>query len=289
MFHPHHMIYVPVARLDPSDRRGRPHHGHSVAEPVLDRGPGPGRLAPGRIGFPARDGPASCAALCALLAARGVMIYSVRVETYLPALACLVLATSLATNRPVRSWLLVPTVALAVLYHQTNVLFVLPLLVLLCHRRGEGGNSLAWSSAAMILIRSAALVVGIYVLGFKYESPPVGFWDFVLSYARAPIEAWGSFSYYSPAGILALATSQARMILPVPAGAAFIGGTRHAGRPGFSDGVAYRPPAQESRPPERCVCSAWFSWRPTCLFSCGGCPVMGTFSWSPCCHCGCWF
>ena len=46
-------------------------------------------------------------------------------------------ATSLAADRPLRPLLLTPTLALAVLYHQTNVLFVLPLLVLLAPGRED--------------------------------------------------------------------------------------------------------------------------------------------------------
>lgn len=223
MFHPHHMIYVPVARwihlvtgIDPISATLCQNLFWTV---VL--GLAAWRLA-GLI-FTSRS--ASIVAACALLATRGVMIYSVRVETYLPAMACLVLATSLAAERPVRTWLLVPSVALAILYHQTNVLFVLPLFVLLCCRCVGKENSGRWLRTALVLARSAALVVGIYVVGFKYDSPPVGFWDFVLSYARAPIEAWGSFGYYSPGGILSLAGSQARMILPVPEATLFIGGS----------------------------------------------------------------
>ena len=189
----------------------------SVVTPLLDELFPEGDNQVNAISEPGRYFVQAAFALCS-------RIYSVRVETYLPALACLVLATELAAERPVRFWLLVPSVVLAILYHQTNVLFVLPLMVLLCH--GCRGQDLygAWRRTAAILILSAALSAGVYLVGFKYDSPPGGFWDFVLSYARAPIEAWGSFGYFSPAGIQALATSQARMILPVPEQAAFLGG-----------------------------------------------------------------
>jgi hypothetical protein len=45
-----------------------------------------------------------------------------------------------------------------------------------------------------------------------------------MTYARSPIEAWGSFGYFSPSGLLALAVSQLKVILPVRAGAASVGG-----------------------------------------------------------------
>jgi len=222
MFHPHHMIYVPVARWI---------HLVTGIDPITATlwqnlfwivvlGLAAWRLA--GLVFPGRW--ARILAVGSLLAARGVMIYSVRVETYLPALACLVLATSLAVERPVRSWLLAPSVALAILYHQTNVLFVLPLLVLLCPM-GETTRWLRdWRRATINLIVAAALVIGFYVVGFKYESVPGGFWNFVLSYARAPIEAWGNWDYYSPTGILTLAGSQANTVVPIPAGASLVGG-----------------------------------------------------------------
>jgi hypothetical protein len=222
MFHPHHLIYVPVARLI---------HLATGVDPITScllqnlfwtvvLALAAWRLA-GLI-LPATA--ARLTAVAALLAARGVMIYAVRVETYLPALACLFLTTLVATERPVRSWLLVPAWTLAILYHQTNVLFALPLMVLLCDREAAGQKPAGCRGrAALILIRTAAVVVGAYVLAFRFEAPPGGFWAFVLTYASAPVEAWGNFGYFSIAGIAALATSQARVLLPVPDSVAVLG------------------------------------------------------------------
>jgi hypothetical protein len=190
MFHPHHMIYVPVARAI---------HLATGVDPItatlwqnlfwtMVLAFAAWRLA--GLVFSGRL--AKVLAAGALLASRGVMIYSVRVETYLPALACLTLATALAAERPVRSWFLVPALALAVLYHQTNVLFVLPLLVLMA----SGPKGATWSTgkgrAGLTLGAAACLVLIVYAAGFRIEGAPGGFWSFSLSYARAPIEAWGT-------------------------------------------------------------------------------------------------
>ncbi len=209
MFHPHHLLYVPVARLI---------HLVTGTDPILATlwqnlfwvvvlAMAAWRLA-ARI-LPGRAAPVLAAV--ALLSVRGVMIYSVRIETYLPAVACLTLATVLATGSPSRRWLLVPVLALAVLYHQTNVLFALPLLVLL-----RTGGFLSRSQSAGVLIRSGALVLVPYIFAAGRAAHPQGFWGWTLNYARAPIEAWGSFGYFSWQGLSALAASQLRMILPVP-------------------------------------------------------------------------
>jgi hypothetical protein len=221
MFHPHHMIYVPVARLI---------HLATGADPITATlwqnlfwtvvlAWAAWRLA--GLVFPGRR--ARILAGAGLLASRGVMIYSVRVETLLPAVACLALATALAAERPSRPWLLAPVLALAVLYHQTNVLFVIPLLVLMLpgHRGPELSTSLR--RAAVTLAGAAILVLAVYLAGFRFEGPQGGFWAYTLSYARAPIEAWGNFGYYSPHGISLLMVSQVRMILPVRDGAALLG------------------------------------------------------------------
>jgi hypothetical protein len=222
MFHPHHMIYVPVARAI---------HLATGVDPItatlwqnlfwtMVLAFAAWRLA--GLVFSGRL--AKVLAAGALLATRGVMIYSVRVETYLPALACLALATALAAERPVRSWFLAPALALAVLYHQTNVLFVLPLLVLMA----SGPKGATWSTgkgrAGLTLGAAACLVLIVYAAGFRIEGAPGGFWSFSLSYARAPIEAWGNFDYYSSHGLSLLTVSQMRMILPVRDGATLLGG-----------------------------------------------------------------
>jgi len=216
MFHPHHLLYVPVARLihlavgvDPITATLI----QNLFWMVVLAGAAwrlAGRILPGRI--------APVVAAVGLLALRGVMIYTVRVETYLPALACLALATVLATARPARLAPLVPVLALAILYHQTNVLFVLPLLVLLPH---DGRRSAA--RVGGVLAGAGILVVALYLLAAARQDPPTDFWAFALNYARAPIEAWGNFDYYSLGGLGQMTLSQARMILPVRDSAAVFG------------------------------------------------------------------
>ncbi len=222
MFHPHHMIYVPVARAI---------HLATGTDPItatlwqnlfwtMVLAFAAWRLA--GLVFSGRK--ARVLAAGALLATRGVMIYSVRVETYLPALACLALTAALAVDRPNRTWLVAPVLALAVLYHQTNVLFVLPLLVLMAPGLRGAVWSLGKLQTVLTLGTAAALVLVVYLAGFRFEGVPGGFWSFILSYVHAPIEAWGNFDYYSPHGVSLLTVSQLRMILPVRDGAALPGG-----------------------------------------------------------------
>ncbi|MEN8007102.1 MAG: hypothetical protein ABFS42_08805 [Candidatus Krumholzibacteriota bacterium] len=216
MFHPHHLIYVPVARLI---------HLTAGVDPLtatlwqnlfwlvvlaFAAWRLAGRVLPGRV--------APVLAAAGLLVLRGVLIYSVRVETYIPALACLALAAALADERGARRGLLVPVLALAVLYHQTNVLFIVPLAVLL--RSGGWRDKLV---TAGVFVGAAVLVLVPYILAAGSREPSVGFWGFVLHYARAPIEAWGSFGHFSPGGVSRMALSQVRMIIPVREAAAVPG------------------------------------------------------------------
>lgn len=216
MFHPHHLIYVPIARVI---------HQVTGIDPILATlwqnlfwvvvlAFAARRLA-GAV-LPGRWAPVLAAV--GLLALRGVMIYSVRVETYLPAMACLALAAALARERPVRAWLLVPVLALAILYHQTNVLVVAPLLVLL----GLDNRRSAFGSAG-VLVGAGALVLVAYLLAAGNDGSSDGFWAFSLNYAYAPIQAWGNFGYFSAEGVSQLALSQMRMIVPVRDGAAMPG------------------------------------------------------------------
>lgn len=216
MFHPHHLVYVPVARLI---------HLAAGIDPITATlvqnlfwmavlGLAAWRLA--ALIFPGRLAPVIAAV--GLLALRGVMIYTVRVETYVPAVACLAVTTALAAERPVRHVAVAVMLALAILYHQTNVLFVLPLLVLLGARPDRTLIPLAGTLAG-----SAALVIAPYLAAAAVQQPPRGFWDFALNYARAPIEAWGNFDYFSSQGLGLLTLSQMRMILPVREGAAIWG------------------------------------------------------------------
>jgi len=222
MFHPHHILYVPVARLIHLATRVDPITAtlwqNLFWTVVL-------ALAAWRLASLVFEGrTARVLGVCALLATRGVMIYSVRVETYLPALACLTLATALAAEHRIRAWLLAPVLALAVLYHQTNVLFVIPLLVLMVSGRPKGiRDTGGLGKIAATTLVAAIMVLIVYLAGFRFEGSPGGFWAFTLSYARAPIEAWGNFDYYSSHGISLLSLSQLRMILPIRDSAALPG------------------------------------------------------------------
>jgi len=216
MFHPHHLIYVPVARvihlvggIDPITATLWQNLFWMVVLAFSAW-----RLA-GRI-FSGRTAPVLAAV--GLLVLRGVMIYTVRVETYLPALACLALLMVIALERPRGTWLGALVFALAILYHQTNVLFAVPLAVLLL----DGGRR-SMVRLAATMGTSAVIVLVAYIVAARLVGQEGGFWAFTLNYARAPIEAWGNFGYFSTRGISLLTLSQIRMLIPVRDAAAVPG------------------------------------------------------------------
>lgn len=156
-----------------------------------------------------RDETSSLLMALFLLATRGVAIYSTRVETYLPAMAAAALALLLAVDR--RTIPAALALAVAILYHQTNVLLA-PSLLLFMILRGEHRAGVRLVSIAGFLV--AASYTAAYLSGGAGESQ--GLSEYVFSYARAPVAAWGRFDNFSIYGISTLLSSQLRMILPIP-------------------------------------------------------------------------
>jgi len=206
MYHPHHLLYVPVSRFLFLVTGGR----DAILAGVLHNliwlmalGFGAWRLA----GLLRWSHGATLLAAGALLASRGVLFYATHVETYLPALACLTLFTA-TWFKPQRSdleaaaWL-----ALAVLYHQTNVMLVVPMLVTSDRRRRDFSR---------VVVPAGALVLILSVVGWRLEAVGTGFGPWLLTYARADVPAWGSLAHFSVAGVKELGLSQLRQILPVP-------------------------------------------------------------------------
>ena len=225
LFHPHHLLFSPFVRgvltaLAPFGRGGDAILAgqlHNIAWAVaallalralLRRATGSAHLADG--------------AALGLLFTRGFWVYATQVEVYLPALGCLALVTWLVARdgatRPAPGTTLVAGLlfALAVLYHQTSVLFAAPLAVLCVAARGRAG----WRTAGTITAMAGALTLAAYVgawLGTGGgERTAAGFARWALGYALQPVPAWGSFAHVGPTGLTALLRSQAANVAGVP-------------------------------------------------------------------------
>ncbi|MHB8079803.1 MAG: hypothetical protein ACYDIE_11190 [Candidatus Krumholzibacteriia bacterium] len=226
LFHPHHLLFSPLVRgvlalLAPLGRGGDAILAgqlHNVAWAVaalwalraLLRGAtGSPRLADG--------------AALGLLLTRGFWVYATQVEVYLPALGCLALVTWLVTRndagRPGPGATLAAGLlfGLAVLYHQTSVLYVAPLAVFCVAARGRAG----WRVAGTITAIGGALALAAYLgawlgSGGGGARTAAGFVRWTLDYAFQPVPEWGNFAHVGPTGIAALLRSQAANVAGVP-------------------------------------------------------------------------
>jgi hypothetical protein len=208
MWHPHHLVYVPVARalhslggLTPlaaglvQNLAALPllaWAAHGVARRLL---PGPWQ---------------PWAAVGALLATRGVLFYATHIETYLPALAWSAVTLRLALDLRPRTLLLAGALVLAVLYHQTNVLLVAPLLAMAGTRRAE------LRRIAGVSLLAAAVVLVAYLAAWRSDAAGTSFVDFVTTYARAAVPSWGRWDNFGPHGLLSLGLSQSANLAPTP-------------------------------------------------------------------------
>ena len=224
LFHPHHLLFSPLVRgvlalLAPFGRGGDAVLAgqlHNVAWAVaalwalraLVRGAtGSARLADG--------------AALGLLFTRGFWVYATQVEVYLPALGCLALATWLVardgSGRPGPGVMLAAGLlfGLAVLYHQTSVLYVAPLAVFCVAARGRAGWRVAGTITALAGALALIAYVGAWLASGGGRTGP-GFARWTLGYALEPVPAWGSFAHVGATGIGALLRSQAANVAGVP-------------------------------------------------------------------------
>jgi len=142
-----------------------------------------------------------------------IMVYSSQAEVYVPAVALLGVAgvfffalVESPTSRGARAGLLVAWV-LAVLYHQTAVLLLIPLAVTaLMLRRRELARAVAVVSALAGTVVFAAYVVGYRAIAA--ESDEAGsFLGFIFSYAVTPGVQWGSATNIGWSGVIQLLES----------------------------------------------------------------------------------
>jgi len=156
----------------------------------------------------------------------GVWSGSTQAEVYVPATACLSLAALLLVSGYGRRWsatrLLSLSVlyALAVLYHQSNVIFALPLAAALLN--GDATRKIGKTTAVLCL--SGVLVLIVYVLAYTSAASQAtveGFFRFCLAYTDHPNPAWGTTAHFSPAGVALLLKSQLRSVVYVPPGSSW--------------------------------------------------------------------
>ena len=143
----------------------------------------------------------------------GILVFATQAEVYVPSVAALGLATvfflrlieSPQSNRA-RAGLAVAWV-FAVLYHQSAVLFLIPMAVgVLVARSREVARALVTVSAL-----AGAVVLSAYWIAYRVvaisSSEPLSFLRFVFSYAFAGGVRWGHASNVGAAGVVRLLES----------------------------------------------------------------------------------
>ena len=159
-------------------------------------------------------------AAAALLVCQGFWEYASQAQVYIPAMAVLALMACLASGRPGQPWTpnraaaLSGLFVLAVLFHQTAVLFLLPLVVLfvlsadfLSRRRLIGAAVLA-----------ALLILGLYAAAYLMTGDSFsasGFLRYAMDYTFHPAPNWGTWRNVSPNGLGYLLFSLLRNIITV--------------------------------------------------------------------------
>ncbi len=155
------------------------------------------------------------------LSLQGFGYYTTQVEVYVPSTACLTLVVALLLHQEDDRLRLGPQViagfllATAIFYHQTSILFCLPLVAYLVHRYGTHG----WRHAIVVVGLAAVVVLIGYVaafVGLEAGSSLAGFIDFCLSYAVVINPGWGTMDNVSLRGIRELAYSQLWNVVALP-------------------------------------------------------------------------
>jgi len=236
MYHPHHLLFIPIVRLflrglasvgigsDPI-LAGQIHNILWAIVTTVCLFFVAGRLLGSLFG--------AVAAATFLLVARGFWLYSTQLEVYVPATGCLALMTVLLLARPGdalgvgQGLLLSFLLALTVLYHQSSVIFCVPLGCCLIRRR-EGER--AWKNL-WVLLPAGAVVLVAYFIAFRYTDvetriPDVlsvaqkttlgGFVRFCLAYGFYPQTGWGTFRNVSIMGVARLVHSQIQCLVTFP-------------------------------------------------------------------------
>ncbi|MCP4573070.1 MAG: hypothetical protein GY838_12005 [bacterium] len=161
--------------------------------------------------------PRSALLAVALLAGlRGFPVHTVRLEVYLTLMAAGAWLCAVCTSdRPgtLRRTAAIGTLlATAALAHQMGALLAVPVLVT---------PWAGWRLRLAAVGGAGALALAGYGAGFAWGQPSGaedGFVSWLITYAQAPVDDWGTFGHWDLAGLAALFGNIGRMMAPVPAG-----------------------------------------------------------------------
>jgi len=261
LFHPHHLLFSPLARLVfltltgvglPVDGilAGQIHNAAWAAVAVVGlffltrRWTGSSLLAG--------------AAALALLSCQGFLLFASQVEVYIPTLGCaalLLLSLEWHGTRPRRLALIIALFSLLILYHQSNVLFCLPLAAFFLLQEKQRGLR----TAAGVIGAAGALVLAIYIGAYLVQGSnpsPSGFVQFCLRYAL--LEQWAAPGNLSSPGVLSAMTAQVEALALIPGaarqGAGYLMGILVLGVVAWNLAMPARQPASR---PRRALLAIW--------------------------------
>jgi hypothetical protein len=196
--------------------------------------------------------------VAAFLFSYGFWTFSTQIEVYVPGL-CFLLLLLAGGSQPMRVFYL----GMAVLYHQVNVLFVVPLLAAALISGGRKAMFVELRTAAV----AGVLVFLLYLVGMAQAGLALNmgeFFSFTLSYELAGNPGWGTVTNMDWEGLRALFLSQAQGLLvpwtpklawlvwPLAAGTVAMLGLWIV-RPGLRRSIGASDPARPLR-------AAWTIW-----------------------------
>ncbi len=155
------------------------------------------------------------AAAVFLLATKGFWAYSTQVQVYIPAMGCLAVISALMIRQPplIRTFpgvLIISLLfSLSIFYHQSSLLFVLPMGYFLLAKKVRSEKKLF----PMVLAVSGFVVLLAYILAFwsiAGRKTLTAFVHFCLSYVFYPNPDWGTIKNISFKGVGHVVLSQAK-------------------------------------------------------------------------------
>jgi hypothetical protein len=228
LYHPHHLLYTPIVRFLYLALRALGTGADAILASQVHNTVLAVATGLATFSIVRRWGGSSIGAALtalALLATRGFWAYSTIADVYVPATACLAGVTlllprdgeaALGWKTPVVCALL----ALAIFYHQTNVLAVVPIAFWYASTRSPG----KLRALALVLGGAGIVVLGAYVLAYLHSDAQAamarmgvpsapgfleGFEHYCLSYTFHPNPEWGTFHNVSALGLGRVVHSQA--------------------------------------------------------------------------------
>lgn len=238
MFHPHHLLYTPAVRLFylaaraicPGCDAVLAGQMHNILWAVI------GALALFHLARGVWKDRAALAATILFLSLRGYWELSTQTTMYAPSAAILALTSAVLVTRGGRlqaggRLLVAALFALAILYHQANVLFLLPLGVYLAANTGRSfatGGKQGWITWLWVTGLAGLAALAGYLAIYLASAPSwsiTGFIRFCLAYTseiclggmcKTSPDGWGSLANLSPEGLRQLLSSLFWNIMVLP-------------------------------------------------------------------------